>query len=102
MKLSRNSYDYIVVGSGSAGAIVAARLAEDPDVSVLLLEAGGSDRTTFVRKPGMISLVQQIDQLKKKLDWGFHTVPQRGLNDRRITFTRGKVVGGSSSVNGMI
>jgi choline dehydrogenase len=102
MKPSRTVYDYIVVGSGSAGAIIAARLAEDADVTVLLLEAGGSDRTTFVRKPGMISLVQQIDQLKNKLDWGFYTVPQRALNDRRITFTRGKVVGGSSSVNGMI
>ncbi len=95
-------YDYIVVGSGSAGAIVAARLAEDPDVSVLLLEAGGSDRTTLVRVPGMISIVHQIPQLKKKVDWGFHTVAQRGLDGRRITFTRGKVVGGSSSVNGMI
>ena len=95
-------YDYIVIGSGSAGAIVAARLAEDPDVSVLLLEAGGSDRTTFVRKPGMISLVQQVKQLKEKVDWGFSTAPQAALNDRRITYTRGKVVGGSSSVNGMI
>jgi choline dehydrogenase-like flavoprotein len=95
-------YDYIVVGSGSAGAIVAARLAEDPEVSVLLLEAGGTDRTTFVRKPGMISLVQQVKQLKNKVDWGFQTAPQAHLNDRRITYTRGKVVGGSSSVNGMI
>ncbi|MFW2387960.1 MAG: GMC family oxidoreductase [Polyangiales bacterium] len=97
-----SEYDYIVVGSGSAGAIVAARLAEDPELSVLLLEAGGSDRTTLVRKPGMISLVQQVKQLKAKVDWGFHTVPQAGLNDRCITYTRGKVVGGSSSVNGMI
>ena len=95
-------YDYIVVGSGSAGAIVAARLAEDPKTTVLLLEAGGSDRTTLVRKPGMISLVQQVKQLKEKLDWGFSTVPQENLNQRRITYTRGKVVGGSSSVNGMI
>ncbi|MGB9338362.1 MAG: GMC family oxidoreductase N-terminal domain-containing protein [Polyangiales bacterium] len=95
-------YDYIVVGSGSAGAIVAARLAEDPKVSVLLLEAGGSDRTTLVRKPGMISLVQQVKQLKEKLDWGFSTAPQAQLNDRCVTYTRGKVVGGSSSVNGMI
>lgn len=95
-------YDYIVIGAGSAGAIVAARLAEDPKVSVLLLEAGGSDRTTFVRKPGMISLVQQVKQLKDKLDWGFRTAPQANLNNRRIAYTRGKVVGGSSSVNGMI
>ncbi len=95
-------YDYIVVGSGSAGAIVAARLAEDPKVSVLLLEAGGSDRTTLVRKPGMISVVQQVKQLKEKLDWGFSTAPQAQLNDRCVVYTRGKVVGGSSSVNGMI
>ena len=97
-----SEYDYIVIGAGSAGAIVAARLAEDPAVSVLLLEAGGSDRTTLVRKPGMISLVQQVKQLKEKLDWGFSTAPQSNLNGRRITYTRGKVVGGSSSVNGMI
>lgn len=95
-------YDYIVVGAGSAGAIIAGRLSEDPNVSVLLLEAGGSDRTTFVRKPGMISLVQQVKQLKKKFDWGFTTVPQPNLNGRRIPYTRGKVLGGSSSVNGML
>ncbi|MEM7137577.1 MAG: GMC family oxidoreductase N-terminal domain-containing protein [Myxococcota bacterium] len=95
-------YDYIVIGAGSAGAIVAARLAERPDVRVLLVEAGGSDRTTFVRKPGMISLVQQIKQLKKKFDWGFTTVPQSHLNGRQIPYTRGKVLGGSSSVNGML
>lgn len=96
------NYDYVVIGAGSAGAIIAARLSEDPKVSVLLLEAGGSGRTTFVRKPGMISLVQQLKQLKRRFDWGFSTVPQRHLNGRRIPYTRGKVVGGSSSVNGML
>jgi choline dehydrogenase-like flavoprotein len=95
-------YDYIVIGAGSAGAIVASRLAEDPTVTVLLLEAGGTDRTTFVRKPGMISLVQQIKALKRAFDWGFATVPQRHMNDRRIPYTRGKVLGGSSSINGML
>lgn len=95
-------YDYIVIGAGSAGAIVASRLAEDPQTSVLLLEAGGTDRTTFVRKPGMISLVQQVKQLKQKVDWGYTTVPQAQLNDRRIPYTRGRVLGGSSSVNGML
>ena len=74
-----SEYDYIVVGAGSAGAIVAARLAEDSDATVLLLEAGGSDRTVLVRKPGMISLVHQVKQLKAKVDWGFYTAPQRHL-----------------------
>jgi choline dehydrogenase-like flavoprotein len=97
-----DTYDYIVVGSGSAGGIIASRLAEDPAVRVLLLEAGGSDRTAFVRKPGMISLVQQVKQLKKKYDWGFTTVPQAHMNGRRLPYTRGKVIGGSSSVNGML
>ena len=97
-----NEYDYIVVGSGSAGGIIASRLSEDPAVRVLLLEAGGSDRTTLVRKPGMISLVHQVKQLKKNVDWGFTTVPQRYMNGRRLPYTRGKVIGGSSSINGMI
>jgi choline dehydrogenase-like flavoprotein len=95
-------YDYVVIGAGSAGAVVAGRLSEDPSVRVLLLEAGGTDRTTLVRKPGMISLVQQVKQLKKKFDWGFTTVPQPHLNGRRIPYTRGKVVGGSSAINGML
>lgn len=97
-----DEYDYIVVGAGSAGAIVASRLAEDVNTSVLLLEAGGSDRTTLVRKPGMISLVHQVKQLKRKLDWGFYTAPQHHMNDRRLPYTRGKVLGGSSSINGML
>ncbi|MGH3948926.1 MAG: GMC family oxidoreductase [Pseudonocardiaceae bacterium] len=93
--------DYVVVGAGSAGCIVASRLAEQ-GASVVLLEAGGPDRTQLVRVPGMISLVHSVPQLKKRLDWGYYTVPQKHASDRRIPSTRGKVLGGSSSVNGML
>ncbi len=93
--------EYVVVGAGSAGAIVARRLAES-GASVILLEAGKADRTRFVRKPGLIAVFHNIPQLKKTLDWGFYTVPQKHALDRKLPQTRGKVLGGSSSVNGML
>src|SRR5579859_5018811 len=95
-------FDYIVVGAGSAGCVVAARLAEDPDVRVLLLEAGGTDRTAFCTVPGMISIVHTVPPLKKRFDWGYYTVPQRHAANRRIPTVRGRVLGGSSSINGML
>lgn len=93
--------DYVVVGAGSAGCIVASRLAER-GASVVLLEAGGPDNTRLVRVPGMISLVHTLPQLKKRLDWGYYTVPQKHALERKIPTTRGKVLGGSSSINGML
>jgi choline dehydrogenase-like flavoprotein len=93
--------DYVVVGAGSAGCVVAARLAAS-GASVLLLEAGGSDRTALVRKPGLIAAVHSVPQLKKRLDWGYYSVPQPNALNRRIPQTRGKVLGGSGSVNGML
>ena len=93
--------DYVVVGAGSAGCVLAARLAAS-GARVVLIEAGGSDRTTLVRKPGLIAAVHSVPQLKARLDWGYYSVPQADALDRKIPQTRGKVLGGSGSVNGML
>jgi choline dehydrogenase-like flavoprotein len=93
--------DYIVVGAGSAGCIIASRLAER-GARVLLLEAGRADGSRFLRIPGMVSIVHMIPQVKKKFDWGFYTVPQKHALGRKIPTVRGKVLGGSSSINGLL
>jgi choline dehydrogenase len=95
------SADYVIVGAGSAGAIVARRLA-DAGASVILIEAGRRDNTQLVRKPGMIGPLHSVPQLKKKVDWGHYTVEQKHALGRKIPQTHGKVVGGSSSINGMV
>ena len=95
-------YDYVIVGAGSAGCIVASRLAEDGDTRVLLLEAGGTDKSRFCEIPGMVSVIHAVPQVKKRFDWGYYTVPQEHAAGRRIPSTRGKVLGGSSSINGML
>ncbi|WP_396449501.1 GMC family oxidoreductase [Actinomadura sp.] len=93
--------DYVVVGAGSAGCVLARRLA-DSGASVVLVEAGGPDRTPLVRKPGLIAVFHNVPQLKKKLDWGFYSAPQEHALNRKIPQTRGKVLGGSGSINGML
>ena len=93
--------DYIVVGAGSAGCAVAGRLAEAGE-SVLLLEAGGSDSSIMFRRPGMITMIHSEPKLKKRFDWGFRIAEQEHLGGRRPSAPRGRVMGGSGSVNGMI
>jgi choline dehydrogenase len=96
-----NEADYVVVGSGSSGAAIAGRLAES-GASVIVLEAGKSDEQLLVRKPGLVGPMHAVPQLKKLVDWGYYSVPQKHVLDRRMPVPRGKVVGGSSSINGMV
>ncbi len=93
--------DYVVVGAGSAGCIIARRLA-DSGARVILIEAGRKDNTQLVRKPGMIGPLHSVPQLKKTVDWGHYSTEQKHALGRRIPQTHGKVVGGSSSINGMV
>jgi len=92
------SFDYIIVGAGSAGCVLANRLTEDPQTTVLLLETGGSDRSIFIQMPTALSIPMNT----KKYAWQFHTQPEPFLNDREMHCPRGKVLGGSSSINGMV
>ncbi|XP_072045354.1 glucose dehydrogenase [FAD, quinone]-like [Amphiura filiformis] len=97
----RAYYDYIVVGAGTAGCIVASRLTEDPRISVLLLEAGSSDVNDFrVKNPTQI-----LSCIGSEIDWKYKTVPQKnalkGYKNNVCDWPRGKVLGGSSSINGM-
>jgi len=93
----RRSYDYIVVGAGSAGCTLANRLSQDRAISVLLLEAGGWDRHPLVKLPLGWGKVL----LNRIYDWGYDTEPEASLNNRRIEVARGKVIGGSSTINAM-
>ena len=92
------TFDYLIVGGGSAGCVLAARLSEDPQVRVALLEAGPPDKSVLIHCPAGLAVLAQNGQA----NWAFETVPQPGLNGRRGYQPRGKVLGGSSSVNAMV
>jgi choline dehydrogenase len=92
------AFDYIIVGAGSAGCVLADRLTEDGHSTVLLLEYGGSDRSVFIQMPAALS----IPMNSKTYSWGYRSEPEPHLGGRRIACPRGKVLGGSSSINGMV
>ncbi len=91
-------FDYIIVGGGSAGSVLAGRLSEDPAIRVALIEAGPPDRSVLIHCPAGLAVIAKFEMN----GWGYNTTPQPGLNGRRGYQPRGKVLGGSSSINAMI
>jgi len=93
-----SAFDYVIVGAGSAGCVLADRLSADGQARVLLIEAGGSDRSIFIQMPTALSIPMNM----KKYNWFFESDPEPHLDGRRLHCPRGKVLGGSSSINGMV
>ncbi|HTC50376.1 MAG TPA: GMC family oxidoreductase N-terminal domain-containing protein [Steroidobacteraceae bacterium] len=98
MPAAADSFDYVIVGAGTAGCVLAGRLAEDPAARVCLIEAGGNDAHPFIRTPALVAAAIA----NRRFNWRFETVPQAQLKGRRIPQPRGRVVGGSGSINGMV
>ncbi|MEX0661454.1 MAG: choline dehydrogenase [Balneolaceae bacterium] len=96
--MSKKEFDYIIVGSGTAGSVLANRLSADPDNQVLVLEAGPGDRSIFINMPAAFSEPLKSD----RLNWGYNSEPEPAMNNRRMYCPRGRVIGGSSSINGMV
>ena len=91
------TFDYVIVGAGSAGCVLASRLSGSGAHSVLVLEAGGRDNSLFIQMPAAFSVPLSLP----RFDWGLYSEPEPGLGGRRLHHARGRVIGGSSSINGM-
>lgn len=96
--MNRSEYDYVIAGAGTAGCVLAGRLSEDPQLRVLLLEAGGPDSDPLIHIPLGIGKLWQ----ERRHDWGYNTEPEPHLNGRSVELPRGKVLGGCSSINAML
>jgi choline dehydrogenase len=96
--MTKQNFDYIIIGSGTAGSVLANRLSEDPDNKVLVLEAGPRDRSIFISMPAAFSEPLKSD----RLNWSYYSEPEPGMDGRRMYCPRGRVIGGSSSINGMV
>ena len=92
------TFDYVIVGAGSAGCVLADLLTQDGRNTVLLLENGGSDRSVFIQMPTALSIPMNMP----KYDWRFYTEPEPHLGGRKLHTPRGRVLGGSSSINGLV
>ena len=90
--------DYVIIGSGSAGSALAYRLSEDGKYSVLVLEYGGTDAGPLIQMPAALSYPMNMN----RYDWGYQSEPEPHLGGRQLACPRGKVIGGSSSINGMV
>ncbi|OYW26137.1 MAG: choline dehydrogenase, partial [Caulobacter sp. 12-67-6] len=97
--MASERFDYIVIGAGSAGCVLAARLTEDPNIKVLLLEAGGKNTSILVKMPAGVG---ELIKAKGEQNWGFWTEEEPHLDNRKLWWPRGKGLGGSSAINGMI
>jgi len=96
--VTAETFDYVIVGAGSAGCVLADRLTESGQDSVLLLEYGGSDRSIWIQMPSALNVPLNMP----RYDWRYYTEPEPNLNNRRLHTPRGKVLGGSSSINGLV
>ncbi|MEO0754694.1 MAG: GMC family oxidoreductase N-terminal domain-containing protein, partial [Pseudomonadota bacterium] len=96
--MAEDTFDYIIVGAGSAGCVLANRLSEDPKTRVLLLEAGGNDTSPMIHIP--VGYAQTLKD--PKVNWLYETEPDPGTEGRPHAWPRGKVLGGSSSINGLL
>ena len=91
-------FDYVIIGAGSAGSAIAYRLGEDRYISIALIEYGGSDARPLIQMPAALSYPINM----RLYDWGYQGVAELALNGRSVVYPRGRVIGGSSSINGMI
>ena len=98
MRALKDVYDFVIVGAGSAGCVLANRLSADPDARVLLLEAGGRNSSLFINMPAALS----IPMNQRRFNWGYLAEPDPGLDGRRLHCPRGRGLGGSSAINGMV